>query len=333
MSKIVSSEILIIVPETVKHLTGEPLKGIVKFRLIKDEVYKNVTVTLVEKTCTKYIYDNKNIADYCTIPIEPDNLSNYQTRKVVKVSLLNETTEEGTLLEAGPYEYPFEMLIPEDTPPSTKTSHKGVTLGGIRYFLILKFKKPEFFSTGQYFITKLTIYPKIDSTVSDKPVIASLGKILTKLFDPKKKKYEIEVKVELDKEYLTPTCERKISFNVKNNSDTMFTIQTELICVTKTNLPFSKSKETTEVLATVETPKIPDNSISNMFNIIPVAGDQRFGNHRATNDMFYAIPMGVYTVRYSKQISREFKYRVTLKLPAPHSNVFAEIPVFVGEKV
>lgn len=309
---VTSSEVLIEIPEVGKHITGEPLRGTVKFNLDQNAVYKSVTLTLVEKVCSPYTFDHKNIADYCTIPIHAGDLNHYQTRKVVKVNLLKHITGADIVLTSGSYEHSFEMKIPEKTPPSVRTTHKGKTLGGIRYFLILKFKNPELFNVSDYFITKLTIHARIDSTSTEKPLIASLEKIVTKLFSSKKN--GIAAKVELDKEYIIPSSERKIIFIVNNNSDLVFTIKSELICKTSTHVRIGKTVEQTDVLATVETPSIPDNSVSNMFNIIPVRQE-------------------VFTVRHSKAISREYIIRVTMKLPTPHSNAYVEIPVFAGIRI
>ncbi|KAJ8730553.1 hypothetical protein PYW08_001966 [Mythimna loreyi] len=305
----VTSEILITVPQIGKHLTGEILEGIVKLDLDKNTVYKSITLTLVEKVCSRYEYGNKTFDDNSTIQIKANDINQYQTRKVEKIHLIK--GNEKKLLTAGSHEYLFEIKIPENTPPSVRITDKKITVGGIRYFLILKFKKSAIFEENDYFVTHLTIYPKINSTLLEKPLIASFGKTLTKLFASKK--HEIEVKAELDKNYLTPCCERKITFIVNNKSDVIITIKTELICKTSTTEDLGKPLQKTKVLAAVETPSIPDNSISNMFNIIPVGPD-------------------IYTVRHSKEISREYIIRVTMKLPSPHTNTSMDLPVLAGIK-
>lgn len=116
---------------------------------------------------------------------------------------------------------------------------------------------------------------------------------------------------------MTPSGRTNVSFVVNNNSNDIFAVKTELICISKYTIPKHNStisKKKVIHSSTIEASNIPDNSVSNMSSIISVAPD-------------------IYTVRHSNLINREYKVRVTLKLPLPHVNSSVEIPVFVGESL
>ncbi|KAJ8721244.1 hypothetical protein PYW07_002019 [Mythimna separata] len=171
-------------------------------------------------------------------------------------------------------------------------------------------------SWNKTFKKKIVIHPRVDPSLSSDRVTATLNKTLCSLFSPKKR--EINLDAVLDKEYLNPGRESNISFAVKNNSDLIVSIKTELLCKTYYKIPKHKKtlhKKKVIHFSTVETPKIPESSqISNISHTIPV-------------------PPEIFTVRHSNILNREYKLRVTLKVPCPHVNSSVVIPVFVGESV
>lgn len=96
---------------------------------------------------------------------------------VEKVYLLDNIRHGNIILTAGSHVRPFEIVIPENVPPSVKTS-----IGEIRYYLVLRFKRPEMLIWNKAFKTKITIYPRIDSSLSDDRISATLKKTLFKPF-------------------------------------------------------------------------------------------------------------------------------------------------------
>lgn len=319
----VTSDILIEYPANKKHITGESIKGIVKFHLDKDTVYKKITLSLVEKGyCQWYEYESLYRGRRSQQIRQRKKVGNryifegHETKVVKKINLLDKNANENTTLTAGPYEHTFKIIIPENIPPSMKTD-----IGEIKYYLVLKFKKPRIFSLNKKFKTNITIYPGIDSSVADKTLSFTIEKTLNKLFSSYK--HEIYLKAELDRGYLNPSGERQISYVAANNSKVNISVKTELISKTKYKDDFvakkylvDDAKTMREVIysCTVGIASAPENDISCMFVVIPVAPE-------------------LCTVRHSKIITREFKLRVTLKLPLPHVNSSVEIPVFVGERI
>lgn len=319
----IACDILIQSPEKRKHVTGEPLKGLVKFNLDKDTAYKKISLSLVEKGyCqwdeTEYSYRSRHGCQAHQRRKVGNRyvFEGHETKIVKKIHLLHTKTDENKTLSAGSHEHAFEMIIPENIPPSLDTE-----FGEIKYYLVLKFKKLKIFSRNKKFKTKITIYPSIDSSVADKPLCFALDKTLSKLFSAHK--HEIHLKAVLDKGYLNPSGERKISFVVANTSNVVVSVKTELICKTKYKDDFAVNKFMSDdpktvrdviYSCTVGTPIVTENSVSRMFIMIPVAPE-------------------LCTVRHSKIITREYKLRVTLKLPLPHINSSIEIPVFVGERL
>ncbi|KAJ8730550.1 hypothetical protein PYW08_001963 [Mythimna loreyi] len=297
----ITSEIFIQPPREAKHVTGETIQGFVRFRLDTDTVYKTISLSLVEK-------------GQCNFQATQDTM--VQTTETILVQkqyfLFDDVTEHGNIkLSAGLHECPFQIIIPLNIPASVKTR-----FGEIKYHLVLKFKRPEMLSWNKTFKKKIFIHPRVESLLSSNRVSASLNKTLCSLFSSKKR--EISLDAVLDKEFLNPGREGQISFAVKNNSDVVVSIKTELLCKTNYTLPKSKKtfkKKKVVHFSTVETPKIPESSqISNMSSMIPVDPD-------------------ICTVRYSNILNREYKLRVTLKVPCPHVNSSVEIPVFIGESV
>ncbi|CAH0702218.1 unnamed protein product [Spodoptera exigua] len=314
------SEILIHPPRGGKHVTGGTIRGMVKFHLDKDTDFKKISIALIQKGHVQwYEFATKSsVNPRRTV----GNRYVYEGREEVtltKVYFLNKEIDEKcdtSTLKAGSYEHQFEIELPEEVPASISTD-----IGEINYSIVLKFKKPSVFSFNKVFRTPVTIYPRLDPTIPDQPVTVSLEKSLFKLFSSKK--HEIKLKAELDRGYLIPGGEGKISFSVINNSDVIFSVKTELVSKTKYRDRFMVEKivrdnpkiERKVIRAcTVETPSIPERSVSSdMYNIIPVTTD-------------------LCTVRHSELISREFKLKVTLNLPMPHKNSCVDIPVFIGEQ-
>ncbi|KAJ8730547.1 hypothetical protein PYW08_001960 [Mythimna loreyi] len=319
----VTCDIMIETPEKRKHVTGKPIKGLVKFHLDKDTVYRKISLSLVEKGyCqwdeseqhyrsrhSKQAYQRRKVGNRFVF-------EGHETKIVKTIHLLKNNADVNTTLTAGSHEHSFEMLIPENIPPSL-----DIEFGEIKYYLILKFKKPKIFSRNKKFKTKITIFPSIDSSVTDKPLCFALDKTLIKLFSAHK--HEIHLKAVLEKGYLNPSSERQISFIVTNTSNVAVSVKTELISKTKYKDDFAIKKFTAddpktvrEVIysCTVGVPIIPNDNVSSMFVMIPVAPQ-------------------LCTVRHSKIITREYKLRVTMKVPLPHINSSIEVPVFVGERL
>ncbi|PZC71167.1 hypothetical protein B5X24_HaOG213945 [Helicoverpa armigera] len=321
----IKSEILIQIPRERKHITGEPIRGIVKFHLDKETVFKNISLSFIQKSYCTWVESARAYEERFVFPVrhrlKVGNIYRFdgQENKVLeKIDFLDKETNQNVKLKFGSYEYPFEILIPEELPPSIKTD-----IGSIKYYFVLKFEKPGLSIWNKTFKTKVSIYPRIDTSLDDEPVNFTMEKDIT---DKK-----ISIKGELEKGSFNSTDERRISFEVTNNSDVTFDIKTELVSSTKytdtdpilnhhkfLDQKFEETKTVEEVVGycTMITPTVPDNSVANMYNILPPI-----------------LPPEHLTVRHSKIISREYMVRVTLMLPVPYANDFIDIPVFIGEEV
>ncbi|KAJ8730548.1 hypothetical protein PYW08_001961 [Mythimna loreyi] len=292
----ITSEILIYPPRQLKHITGESIQGVVRYHLHEDTEFKNIALSLLCKANCRWRSHKKTWY--------------YGREKILvqKIYILNQITDEKISLSAGSYVYPFQIIIPENVPASVITS-----IGEIKYNLVLKFKSNSSFSWDKTFKRRIVIHPRIDSLLPDLPVVGKLHKTLYKPFSSKGQ--EIMLEAVVDKGYVTPYGERNISFNVINKSDAIFSIKTQLVSKTKYRADFNGKLTKKKILhsCTVQTPEIPDNSESNMFNIMQLAANN------------------LCTVRHSEIISREYALKVTLKLPLPHVNSSVDIPIFIGE--
>uniref|UniRef100_A0A2A4JQH6 Uncharacterized protein n=1 Tax=Heliothis virescens TaxID=7102 RepID=A0A2A4JQH6_HELVI len=315
----IKTEILVQIPKERKHITGEHIKGIVKFQLDKETVFKSISLSFVQKSyCSwvenAHIYEKRFLSPVRHRP-KIGNIYRFdgQENKVIeKIDFLNKEANENVKLSLGSYAYPFEIFIPENLPPSIKTN-----IGFIKYYFVLKFEKPGLFNWNKTFRTQLSIYPRVDTSVVGEPVTFKFDKTLIQ--------QQISVTGELEKGFFNSSQERRITFAVTNNSDVTFTLKTELVSNTKytdtdpgiSDLKFEETKTVEEVVdyCTVKTPIVPDNSVANMFNILPPVTPEHL------------------TVRHSKIISKEYKVRVTLMLPIPYANESIDIPVFIGEEV
>ncbi|XP_047019076.1 uncharacterized protein LOC124629628 [Helicoverpa zea] len=307
----ITSEILLHFPEEGRHLTGKYLNGVVRFQLDKETVFKKISLSLVKRGFCEW-YDTTNTDSNDSH--ETDNtLQGHENAVLMKLYFLNKEVDDNLTLSAGSYEYPFEMEIPQNIPPSFRSE-----IGKITYLLILKFKKPGLLKRTKSFQTEVQILPQVDLSITDAPIAFALDKNLTKMFASHNK--EIRIIGDLEKPYLSYYDENKLSLAATNNTDLNFTIKTELMSkVTYTHDHsmgmYGDEKVVKEVIGPIyESPVVPDNSVSNIIkDILPVDSQQ-------------------YTVRHSAIISREYKLKVTIQMPMPHRNVSVNIPVFVGDR-
>lgn len=300
----VSCQISLNLPEGVKIVTGSTLKGTVKFYLDKETVYKTISLALISKLycdcCCRRKVDKKSGDEI----IKGKGHKKYTIGKIHFLKEINDKIP----ISAGTYKHLFKFDIPEEIPPSF--TNKDFL---IRYFLILKFKKFGLFSINKEFIYTVTIFPRIPHSVPKAPVNIALDILLTKLFTNIPQ--YVNVKAKLDSGYLVPSYDSLITCLVTNNSDVMLTVKTELIHVTKYKdcQGVKRIEESVIDECSQISPIVIENSIANMHNIIRI------------------LP-NMYTVRYSKMVKREFKLKITLKLPMPHSNASIEVPIFLGER-
>nr|XP_049696594.1 uncharacterized protein LOC126054553 [Helicoverpa armigera] len=308
----ITSEILLHFPEEGRYLTGKYIRGVVRFQLDKETVFKKISLSLVQRGFCEW-YDRVNRDRNERHKRIGNMLQGHESAVPIKIYFLNKKVDDNVTLSAGSYEYPYEMEIPQNIPPSFRSQN-----GKIKYHLVLKFKKPGLLKRTKSIQTEVQIFPQVDPMITDAPTAFALDKNLTKMFASNNQ--EIRIIGELEKPYLSYYDENKLSLAVTNNTDLNFNIKTELRSkVTYTHDHsmgmYGDEEVVKEVIGPIyESPIVPDNSVSNIIKVILPVDPQQ------------------YTVRHSAIISREYKLKVTIQMPMPHSNVSVNIPVFVGDR-
>ncbi|KAF9807267.1 hypothetical protein SFRURICE_001699 [Spodoptera frugiperda] len=204
----------------------------------------------------------------------------------------------------GCYDHPFEFLIPDDIPISKKD---GVC--HIYYKVVAVFVKSEGFFKTEKFDTEIPVYGYVNRC-SPEPLIFGLQKELFSLTTTNK----INVKVEIDKTFVTPGENITLKVTVNNNTDIPITIRTELVKRFTYRADDGHTRvDTVTVIGTAgNSPPMKERSVSNLTCIVPT------------------LP-SLYSIQNSKMVDGAYRVRVTAVVPFPHINESADVPVVIGE--
>ncbi|KAJ8730544.1 hypothetical protein PYW08_001957 [Mythimna loreyi] len=274
----------------------QPVVGKVKYFISKPTMFRTIDISFLGKATCQWSTPGPD-----KIPREYYNEEEYvnDSRNLFKAQHGQEVFLSGT------FEYPFEFLLPDNIPSSTKYYKGGI----IEYKVIVLFVKAKSIRTIKEYNRSIPVYGYV-CPCSREPLIFSLQKTLSSLTAIS----NIDIKGEIEKTFLTPGDKIKLKLTINNNTDVLITINTKLI----ENYIYVSEDETTNVVSmplenTQSSITIVEKSFSVITCIVPT------------------LPT-LYSIQNSKILSREYKVRVTAKLPNPKDNVDVEVPVVIGER-
>lgn len=244
----------------------------------------------------------------CTWTVKSKNASKTYRGSEEYVIIHLDLLKTQKALEIGAYEYPFEFFLPETLPSSFKDS-----VCTIAYKIQLEFEKVNFFSFNETFSTDITVQgcSYVEPTVEG-PVVFGLEKTLLKLFSAKKN--VINLKTEIAKTFIIPGENVQLTSVVTNDTDVAPLVRAELFCFTKYTADCGTTKTSNiEIKNTCsDIIEVPAYGKANISQIVPISP--------SLNSIT------------TKVMLKEYRVRVTIRLPLPHVNAFVEMPVLLGKR-
>lgn len=287
----VTSQILINKPADGVHKAGRTVSGRVRYSIDKPYECSTIFVSLVEKgTCHVFklkLSFNENSVGYYDISHDS---------KLLKC----ESQEKPILLPIGTYEHDFSFMIPKTCPHPYKDKHCSLT-----YRIELSFENESLFGS-KYFYAPLSVLTYVTPEHPEGKVPFEMQKTLYY------KNQTIKIKGEISNTFLTPGQTADIFFDVTNDTDTIHTIETKLVCYTTYQNNCGQSKELMVTIkeSTDQTPTVPANDVVKLSSKLHV-------------------PEHLFSLQNCKLIKKQYKVRVSVP---PHTNPYTEIPVVIGHK-
>ncbi|XP_022814528.1 arrestin domain-containing protein 2-like [Spodoptera litura] len=275
---------------------GGLVTGTLKYFIDEPTQYEKISMCFLGKgQC--YWSEKNNNSDNISDTTSYSNSEEYVNQTV---NLYLGTNKQDLI--SGTFEYPFQFLLPNDIPPSFKD---GTCT--IRYKITVTFVKQNFLKTNNEFDVEIPVMSYVNPC-SPEPLIFSLKKDLFSF----KLSRTIELKGEIRKTCVAPGDNFEMTLTVNNNSNLSIFIKTELVYrVTYISSCNHKNFGGHIVKDTSTMSPIAANGVENLICVVPTL-------------------QNVYSIQHTKVMIREYRVRVTFKLPFPHINAVLEIPVTVG---
>ncbi|XP_075974348.1 arrestin domain-containing protein 2-like [Anticarsia gemmatalis] len=210
---------------------------------------------------------------------------------------------KGTV-EPSVYEYQFKFQLPKVLPTSFHD-----TICTISYKVVAEFHIPGIFKS-KVFDTEIPVYGPL-KRVHPQPLIFGLTKTPFSLTS----KGPVDLKVEIDKTYLTPGEKITLKCTTTNNSGVPVTgIITRLVNKTTYISDFGHKRIRT------------DNVDGSVWEWVGT-------DKNSVNTVICDVPTqpNLFTIQHTKVMTRDYLVTVTVKLPFPHVNASVELPVVIGE--
>lgn len=285
-------------------MAGRPIFGTVRYALDEPTEYKDIILSLVGKgkcswTETQRSSQKRTSRTYTGSEIFVENY----------ISFRGNNPGITAVFPVGTYEYQFTFVLPEDIPPSYIS-----TTGTIKYKIGLKFVKLSVFSINKKFTTTINVYGYVKPELFESNTIFGLNKSLLRPFS--KRNHLINLKADIASTFFNPGQNANISFIVTNDTDVKInSVKTELMCYTTYTADCGQTRFETTIIkeSTVETLSVPADAVANMESVMQVLAH-------------------LYSIQNCRIIKREFKVKVTLRLPMPYINAYVEISIVIGKK-
>ncbi|CAH0702214.1 unnamed protein product [Spodoptera exigua] len=207
-------------------------------------------------------------------------------------------------LLSGAFEYPFQFLLPIDIPPSFKDD-----ICTIKYKITVTFVKANFLKTKKNFDVEIPVTSYVNPC-SLEPMVISLKKDLSSF----KTSNKIEIKGEISKTCVAPGENFQMTLTVNNDTKLEIFVKSELVnrVIYISSCNHKKVRENT-VEDTCTITSVAANGVANLLCVVPTY----------TN---------LSSIQHTKVMIREYKVKITAKLPFPHINAVLEVPVVVGSR-
>ncbi|XP_022814745.1 uncharacterized protein LOC111348384 [Spodoptera litura] len=276
---------------------GGLVTGTLKYFIDKPTQYRRISLCFVGKGECQWSEsdsdsDDNDSTDY-------SNCQEYFTQ-VIMVYLGTNNKD----LISGAFEYPFQFLLPNDIPPSFKDD-----ICKIKYKITVTFAKANFMKTNKHFDVEIPMTSYVNPC-SLEPMMFSLKKDLISLKTPNK----VEIKGEISKTCVAPGDSFEMILTVNNDSNISVFIRTELVSrVTYVSSSNRKKVDEEIVKNTCIMKSVATNGVTSLTHMVPTYPN-------------------LYSIQHTKVMVREYKVKITAKLPFPHIDAVLDIPVAIGSK-
>ena len=208
-----STDIIIQIPKNRKHIIGEPFTATVKYHLEEETIREKINLSPVVKSSGcwyEYVHNDRVQSQESR-----ERNEDYKTYLLMNVKMVNKNPDDSVTSSNGSLK----------TGNTTKSEEADKDEGIKRYHVEILFKKPTgIFCLKNKYKTIIKVYPTVVSPFFEDPFLSAMDRTLAQLFSTKQ--HEIKLKVELEKGFITPSREVKVSFVVANNTDVFITLKT-----------------------------------------------------------------------------------------------------------
>ncbi|XP_047992099.1 arrestin domain-containing protein 5-like [Leguminivora glycinivorella] len=295
------------------YTPGSAVSGKIKYCLDKETVFSKIIVSLKGHGWLA-LDDNFEISH--------DRLHSYRnTEDYVDVENIIYENEKGEPLSAGSYETEFNYQLPENIPGSLKylkNSPEYTVWCNIKYYVCIKFEKPELLSFNKRYKKKITVVSGVTPRLpTEQPVYGEQTSLfqLGSLFSSKKS--IVNIKATMANSVVKPGDSVKVDYEVENNTNlTLKGVEIKLVEVDSFTVKGKKDPRIVE--------DVKDTDIK--------YGAMQSGETKTFSDEI-TIPDGLASIDHSKMIARDYAVAITAVIPMPHHNLVLEIPVQVIDRL
>ncbi|CAH0581595.1 unnamed protein product [Chrysodeixis includens] len=289
---VVLCQILVDTPVNGAYRPGDIIDGTVKYYLDKPTRFEAINVSLIGEGLASWpVSDDSCICD-----------------KQEYVSLNKNILQayRNPVLDQGCYSSAFTFVIPENIPSTFRHATCDIT-----YKILVNFQTKMLYSSCKMFEIEIPVYGTISPDLPE-PMTFQLKKDIFTLGPGPN---EVNILVEIKRTFISSEENINLFLLVNNNSNVKITtIKTEL--VRYFSLVMEKSKKPFDIEPLEETKNRTDSvnkfSMVRMSCVIPTSSD-------------------LYSIQHTRRVLIEYRVRVTVKFPFPHSHMFLEIPVVIGK--
>ncbi|CAH0581596.1 unnamed protein product [Chrysodeixis includens] len=273
---------------------GQPVIGTVHYHFDKPLELLSATISLVGNGKCSWETSSGDSTSYY------DGKEEYTSQHI---DILQTKTHDKISVQPGSHEFPFQFLLPEDTPSSHLDPESE-----IKYRIIVKFIESGFVKSTKEFSTTIQVYSDVKPCPPESLIVGLKKEFLFSF----KNKF-VYIKGIIEKTFVNAGEDVILTVSINKETDIPIKgIQTELVNL----MTYTASCKTTH------REPYPVNGSVREYPGITARGETTFR---------YIIPTfpHLFSILNSKIIAKEFKAKVTVKFPNPHINASIELPVVI----